>query len=40
VAQVVASSFAATELLAVAAGTVALDAVYRDPTSPALEEVR
>ncbi|HEY4024367.1 MAG TPA: ROK family transcriptional regulator [Pseudonocardiaceae bacterium] len=40
VAQVVASSFAATELLAVAAGTVALDAVYRDPTSPALEKVR
>ena len=36
--QVVASSFAATELLAVAAGTVALDAVYRDPIG--LEKAR
>ncbi|HEX4223193.1 MAG TPA: ROK family transcriptional regulator, partial [Pseudonocardiaceae bacterium] len=38
--QVVGSSFPATELLAVAAGTVALEAVYRDPTSPATEKAR
>jgi predicted NBD/HSP70 family sugar kinase len=38
--QVVRSSFAATDLLAVAAGTVALDAVYRDPTGPSLEMAR
>jgi predicted NBD/HSP70 family sugar kinase len=40
VRQVVGSSFAATELLAVAAGTVALDAVYRDPTGRDLQKAR
>ncbi|HEV3359920.1 MAG TPA: ROK family protein [Pseudonocardiaceae bacterium] len=38
--QVLRSSFAATDLLAVAAGTVALDAVYRDPTGAGLEMAR
>ncbi|HEY4459024.1 MAG TPA: ROK family transcriptional regulator [Pseudonocardiaceae bacterium] len=38
--QVVRSSFASTDLLAIAAGTVALDAVYRDPTGADLAKAR